>query len=174
MADTEKLSLWLVPGGEVRAGIEGVVRRLARLYGAPVFGPHVTLLGGITAGEGEALEAARALASGLAPFEVRFTGAEYMDEYYRCLYLRAEETAELMEAYEAACGAFGVEHPRPFMPHLSLMYGDYPPSVKEEAIRGLVPGLPEGFMAESVSVYRTAGRPEAWALAGEFPFRPRP
>jgi 2'-5' RNA ligase len=169
MSSIEKFSLWLVPPKDVHQAFEQLILRLSERHSAPVFGPHVTLLGGISGEEKEIASVAEWLTTGLSPLEIGFSRIEYLDEYYRCLYLRAEDTGELTAACRKAEAAFGLKHSRPFMPHLSLMYGDYPATLKEEIISEIGSGFPRGFKAESLSLYRTGDGPETWGLLREFP-----
>ena len=48
--------------------------------------------------------------------------------FFQCVYLKVVPSAPLMKAHEVAAAAFGVTPGRgpgqPYMPHLSLVYGD--------------------------------------------------
>lgn len=48
--------------------------------------------------------------------------------YYQCVYIRMTPSPQLAKAHEMAAAAFGVPSGngpgKPYMPHLSLVYGD--------------------------------------------------
>ena len=54
------------------------------------------------------------------------------------------------------------------MPHLSLLYGNFPPSLKEEMIAEMGPRLDVQFKVRSLHLYRTHGEPRQWRQSGEF------
>ena len=110
------------------------IAKLSDAYHLPRFEPRVTALGGIRTPEASEM---RGLAGSLAPFRVRLAReVEYLDEYFRCLFLRALQTAGLMETFSKACELFGYEG-EPYFPHLSLAYGELPVKTKHEMIREL-------------------------------------
>uniref|UniRef100_A0A0D3G9T8 Cyclic phosphodiesterase n=1 Tax=Oryza barthii TaxID=65489 RepID=A0A0D3G9T8_9ORYZ len=50
-----------------------------------------------------------------------------------CVYLLLEPTPEVVEASDHCCGHFGYERSTPYMPHVSLLYGDLTDEEKEVA-----------------------------------------
>ena len=156
-------SLWIVPEGEVRRRLSALVRALARRYGGPVFEPHVTLLAGVPGNARDVLERARTVVRSRAPFEVRFTGPEAGDTYFRCLYLRVQPSPELLALHEAAREAFGRKDEPPYSPHLSLLYANppAPPVLEEVRVKA-----PAGFGAQRVDVYATEGEVARWHRLG--------
>ena len=164
-ADKSKYSLWIRPKGEAAAQLQSLINDLAKKYGAPVFEPHITLVGHIKADAKEITEAKRKideLAGKLEPFTVTLTEYGFMDEEHRCLYLLAE-SPRLAVAYEQAATLFPqVEHEHfRQMPHLSLLYGQYAPEVKREIIK-TNPLPPITFEVESLDMHLTDGLPSAW------------
>jgi 2'-5' RNA ligase len=168
MEGQDRFSLWFVPEGEAYRRYEALIQGLSERQGAPAFSPHVTLLGGVTGEEKEVSSITEVLAMEIPPFEIHFKEIGCLDEYYRCLFLRAEDTEEIMDAYRKAEDAFRVRHTRPFMPHLSLMYGNYDAQLKERIIDEIGDDLPPGFRAGTLSLYRTGGQAEEWGLIEEF------
>lgn len=160
-----KYSIWLMPSGEVRRKLGGLIARLSERYSTALFEPHVTLIGGLP--EADVVSKASRLALLLSPHEVRLKGVEHRDEYYRCIYIRVEETEDVARAEEMARLVFGRRDNRPYMPHLSLMYGDFPAHVKEEIISGLG-GLETSFTPESIHLFSTLGEPAKWRRIREF------
>ena len=173
MPDKERYALWLVPGGETYDELSALIRRLAKSHAAPVFEPHLTLLGTIaTDDEEDALRRTHILASRVSPFEVHLTETRYMDEYYRCLFLKAEPTDGLISAnIDAKLAMAEICTPSEFYPHLSLLYGEFFPMVKEAIVADIGRSFDIRFMAEAVKLVRVSGGPGEWKAIGEFRFQ---
>jgi len=134
-------SLWLAPrpASPEAEKLRALIASLSAPLGAPVFAPHVTLLGVIAvAADGGAdapaalLARARALARSaplraLRGFCAGFACAEGGATEFRCVYLRLDEPAlaALLPARAAALASFPRHGEAPgesFMPHLSVLY----------------------------------------------------
>jgi hypothetical protein len=136
-------ALWLVPQGAARRRLAAAIRRLGRKHGGPVFAPHVTLLGGIE-GDGATVMARLArLAAATRCFDVRLSGAGFRDEYFRCLFLRAQRTAALQAA-------------------LSLFYGRLADGVRRREAAAIGDRMVLRFPVRAIDLVATKGEPEAW------------
>jgi hypothetical protein len=169
MPENQTYALWIIPGDEeVYAQTSGFIARLSGLYDLPRFEPHVTVLGGVPSPEPAGL---RKLAWSLDPFQVRLTRVvEYMDEYFRCLFIRAYKTDGLMETFSKASALFGREVDY-YMPHMSLAYGDLPVWKKHEMIEELGP-LPQiEFEARDISLVQASSETpvSSWKVIERFP-----
>ena len=169
MSENDTYSLWIVPDGATYSLADGYISKLSDTYHLPRFEPHVTVLGRIHSPDSSAL---RGLAEGLPSFQIRLASQpEYLDEYFRCLFLKAYETPELMETFSQASQLFGYED-KSYFPHLSLAYGDLPVSTKQEIIRTLgdIPQIE--FEARQLSlVHASAKMPvSSWKVIERFPF----
>jgi hypothetical protein len=96
------------------------------------FEPHVTLLGPIYESDESTLVAKTARMvreireDGRRFGEIRFPkGAQIGTTYFQCVYLEAEVTLNLIRAREKAIETFDVRDARRYVPHMSLVYGDY-------------------------------------------------
>jgi 2'-5' RNA ligase len=165
---SNKYSIWLMPEGEARERLKGVISLLGERYSTPLFEPHMTLIGGLPGKDN--IRKASGLASLLSPLAISLREAGYEEDYYRCLYMRAEETDALLRANEAAQEVFGRGDGQ-FMPHLSLMYGELPAYIKEEIIGQMGGKCALSFRAESLRLFSTIGGPEDWRLIREFPLK---
>jgi 2'-5' RNA ligase len=170
MPENQTYALWIIPGDEeVYAQTSGFIARLSSLYDLPRFEPHITVLGGIPSPEPAEL---RKLAGSLDPFQVRLARVvEYMDEYFRFLFIRAYKTDGLMETFSKASALFGREADF-YMPHMSLAYGDLPVWRKHEMIEELGP-LPQiEFEAQAISLAQASTEMDvsSWKVVAHFPF----
>ena len=157
-----------MPTGEIRQRLAGTILDLSREYAAPTFEPHVTLVGGIVGAAREVTAKMRELARRIPPFTIRLTVADYLDEYFRCLFVRVATTAPIMTANKAAREIFGLEQQPAFMPHLSLLYGNLPASLKERIIASLGRQFALEFKVNSLHLYLTKSEPASWRRVASF------
>jgi 2'-5' RNA ligase len=162
-------ALWLMPAGQTHRHLARRIVSLSRQYTTPRFEPHVTLLSGITVPEQEALSRSATLASRLDPFEIRLAGIDFLDEYFRCLFVRVIPTDAVINAHQAAKEVFGLPNPPAYMPHLSLMYGNPPIAVKKKIASGSSIDL--SFEVSRIHLYAVNGPPADWRQAGTFSLR---
>jgi 2'-5' RNA ligase len=160
-------SLWLVPEEPIRAQLSETIRRLALRLGTPAFEPHVTLLGGLLRPEAEVVSKAEALARLVPRLELRVSGVEGRDEYFRCLFLRVEDDPALLDAHSRALAVFGRAADRPLLPHLSLVYG----RLGDEEKRTLIAEIDSSpsFEVAALEVHETEGPPVRWHRAARLP-----
>ncbi len=163
------MSLWLMPEGGVGDRLRVLIGELARRHRTPSFPPHLTLLGGIPGPEDAALSRAAGLARGLGPIAIRLGAVETSDEYFRCVFVRAEPTEALRGAHVDARAAFAGAAPTPFLPHLSLLYGRLERPQLAAVLRELGGTLEVAFEASRLHLFRTQGPPRAWRRRGAFP-----
>ena len=163
-------TLWLMPSGDVFKHLERIIEQLSAEHATPSFDPHVTLLGGLVGGEKKLAAKLERLAVGLQPFTITLTTLDYLEEYFRCLFIRAEETAPLMGAHRIAAESFSRQPDSPFMPHLSLMYGDIRRALKEEILARIGRRFDLDFEATSIHLFSTHGEVKEWYRVREFPF----
>jgi 2'-5' RNA ligase len=168
IAAGDRYSLWLMPAGDVRNRLAGLIDWLSACYGAPQFPPHVTLLGSCVGARREVVRQAAAVAAACRPFVIRLEAIDFLDEYYRCLFARAALTAPLRQAHRVTCRVFGHDREPAFMPHLSLLYGNFSPSLKKRLVAELGPRLDIKFPVRSLHLYRTQGEPFTWHQVARF------
>lgn len=164
----ERYSLWFMPTGGVYESLARTIRRLSARYGGPEFLPHLTLLGGFVSLRRDALRRCAALAHMLRPFTIYMGKVGFRDEYFRCLFVHAEMTPALRKANLVAHRVFGRDLDRPFMPHLSLLYGNFPRGLKEEISAELGSRLDLQFKVRRVFLYRTQESPLQWRRMATF------
>ena len=158
-------SLWLLPDEADR--LAPVLASLAAAHGGPRFAPHLTLLGSIP---GDDLRrGAAALASRLPPLTLPTGAVVGADRWFRCVTLQVPCTAALQAARSAAEAAFGVP-PRPWRPHISLLYGALTAPARASLIAAL-PDLPPTVRFSRLSLVRTVGPAESWTTLAAHPLR---
>lgn len=159
---TRTYSLWLVPGTETTAHrqLQARIMELAeRFEDAPMFEPHVTVIGGID-GERAALEeTTRTLAAETTPLELAFEGVRWSTTRHQCVFLPVAPTLELMElrrpAREAISGSTAAYHP-----HLSLVYSEMDLPERRDVAQSIDTGtLPSNITCQALALVDTT-RPE--------------
>jgi 2'-5' RNA ligase len=73
-----------------------------------------------------------------------------------------------MAANKAAREVFCLERQPAFMPHLSLLYGHLPPSVKEGIVASLGRRFELEFKVSSLHLYLIKSEPAAWRRVARF------
>ncbi len=170
---TEGYSFWLMPSGEIYKHLSGLITTLSKTYSTPRFEPHVTLLGDIFLTEEEVLSRASQLTRLVKPFTVKLKKVDYLNEYFRCLFVRAEETDELSRANLYAREIFNRQRDPKFMPHLSLMYGDFPTEEKRQIVAKMGNPFNSQFDVKSIHLYLASSRDpiKDWKILKEFPLK---
>ena len=164
----KKYSLWLMPIGEDYNKLHNIILQLSKKHNAPAFEPHVTLIGTLEGDEAGILEKTEKLAAVISQYKIELAKVEYLNQYFRCLFIKVNETSDVMNASIKANEIFNVKDDRKYMPHLSLMYGDFPPEQKEEIIKEIGQEFQSSFEISSIHLFSTAGNPEKWNRVKEF------
>jgi hypothetical protein len=169
---TVRGSLWLRPLPPFVEGIQAVSKRLATRTQQRAAPPHVTLLNGIALPAARARWALQALAAQMTPLTIVLGELDgRADEEFRCFFAEAGPREDLTVMHHLAREIFGVAEPRPFEPHLSLLYGYLDPSLRRQLAIELGGRLNISFQAGSVHfVNATATEPlDNWRTLFEEP-----
>jgi 2'-5' RNA ligase len=161
-------ALWLMPEGDLFRRLAGTILELSRKHSTPAFEPHVTLLGGITGPEREVISKSAELVPRIRPFMVRLTHVDYLDEYFRCFFVRVAATGPAVKAHQVAKEVFGLRESAGYMPHLSLIYGHLASGMKERMVAELGRRFDLEFKVRSLHLFLTRGEPGAWRRVREF------
>lgn len=160
-------SIWLIPAGEVYRKLAEIISQLSKKYSTPNFEPHLTLIGDLLRSEEEIISKTLELAEQLKPFEINLKKADYFDEYFKCLFIRAERSKEVIKANNIAREAFNLKLDPEYMPHLSLMYGNLSPETKEKILADLGKEFDLSFEVKSIHLFSTAGEAKDWSKVKE-------
>lgn len=154
-------SLWVTPTPDISHILQGVIDNLASEFDAPVFQPHMTLLGDISGKEDEVLEKAVLLSADLEPFLIELGEISFSTTYFQNIFVRIKSGAPLMNANLEAKEIYSFEN-NVFMPHMSLLYGDHDMEVREKiASRVRIPkGL--SFTADTLTLVPNTPVTSGW------------
>eukprot|EP01018_Ginkgo_biloba_P023077 Gb_07676 [translate_table: standard] len=127
-------SVWAMPAPDRRRGFLEVMNKLREEFGGPSFDPHVTVVGAQRLTKAQACANLEAACRTIKPYTCRLQQVACGKHFYQCVYMLVDPTPQVMQANLHASRCFGIlENPRPYMPHLSLLYGDLSDKDKQEA-----------------------------------------
>ena len=158
-------SLWLMPEGKDKEKLQIMIRELSDKYTTPVFPPHITLIGGINLDKEDVVEKTRQLSERLCPYRIELTKPGYLNQYFRCVFSLVNKTREVMHANKVAQEVFDIEED--YIPHLSLLYGDFPEKTKKKIISG-IEEIRLSFIANTIYIYKTGKEVNKWHTVSEF------
>jgi len=165
---TGKYSLWLMPEDHTYAWLYGLILKLSKKYATATFEPHITLIGELTGYEDEIIAITSQLATMINPCTITLTKIEYLDEFFRCLFIKAEETEEIMKGHEKARILFDIVSKDKYVPHLSLMYGNVHSEIKKAIITEIGRDLNVSFEVNAIHLFSTEGEPTDWYRVAKF------
>jgi 2'-5' RNA ligase len=163
-----EISVWLVPLGDVCDRLAHLILELSQEYASPLFPPHVTLLGGLSGAEQDIIARARQLAAQIEPFQAQLGSVDYLDNYHRALFVRVKESEPLLAANRTARDVYNCHNEPRYMPHLSLLYGHFAPSVKGDIIAKIGNRFDMGFQVTRIELHSTFGDTRDWYSLGKF------
>jgi 2'-5' RNA ligase len=162
---------WFKPSGTVYDVLARTIRDLARELNAPIFEPHISLIGNLEGTEKELIKKTDELARHLESFIAVLSEASYRDTHFQCLFMLVEQTRPLMNAHAIAIDRFRKPH-QDFMPHVSLVYGSYPETRKKLIIDNLSPDVRASFEVTALYLVRAdSPDPKDWHEIGPFPMK---
>ncbi|MBI2315141.1 2'-5' RNA ligase family protein [Candidatus Daviesbacteria bacterium] len=161
-------TLWLMPSGQTYERFADLIKKPAMEYNAPVFQPHITLLGEFMQLQDECIQKTKKLVTGQKPFVVNLQEIGFQDYFFRTLFVYAHKTSPLQNLHNKAKEIFQMQDIPSYMPHLSLLYGNFPQDVKNKIIQKI--GKNQSAQLEINSVYLVkGGEIKDWQIISGFP-----
>ena len=172
MITPEEYSLWIIPPEHIFKKFTAIISQLSTRYSTPYFEPHVTVLADVALPEEDVLSRTSKLADLIGPFTLTLTTVSYLNEYFRCLFIKVEESEKILEINNHAKSIFNRDQAPKFMPHLSLMYGNFPAEKKEEIISEIRNDFHITFEVSSIHLVLSSSHiaPERWRKLQQFTF----
>lgn len=148
-----RYALWLMPAGKVYNRFASIISKLSIKYSSPKFEPHVTLFSSIELTEEEILGKTQELSHLINSYTMHLTTVGYEDYYFRALFVKAEKTPDVLEVNRKAKEIFGIQANQEYMPHLSLLYGNFPEVIKKEIIQEIGTDFTSTFEVKSIHLF---------------------
>ncbi|ERN14146.1 hypothetical protein AMTRI_Chr01g111770 [Amborella trichopoda] len=172
-------SVWAIPPLDVKLRLKALMEKLRDEFGGPEFEPHVTVVGATRLTEKDAMAKLEACKE-LKPYKCRAIKVDKGSFFYQCVYLLLDPTPEMMEVNAHCIKHFGCSNATPYMPHLSLLYGDLTEEEKKKA-QDKANSLDQGlcnldFEVSSLALHKTDTEDKtlkSWEKVAEIPLRER-
>ncbi|KAJ0017563.1 hypothetical protein Pint_10168 [Pistacia integerrima] len=126
-------SVWAAPPEDVIPRIKKLMEGLRSEFGGPQFEPHMTVVGLVSLTKDDALAKFKAACDGLKTYNCSVDRVATGTFFYQCVYLLIHPTTEVVEASAKSSSTFGFKSSTPYMPHISLLYGDLTDEEKKKA-----------------------------------------
>lgn len=170
-------SLWMVPSGDALEAYGSIIGKTANELGTFHFLPHITLVAALMESEEDVVKKTRELASQLAPYEFVLDDISQKDAYFQCLYATMKKTDDVIHANQVARQVFEEKQKDPaYMPHLSLVYGNFTFAEKENIIMPKLRQELQSFSpktytipVDAIEVWSTEGDVKEWYLVERLP-----
>jgi 2'-5' RNA ligase len=162
-------SLWILPDAKTQEVLQRIVEKLAAEFGGPTFETHLTLVSNIHESRDIIREKTKEIAISLKPFPLELERVEFSSTYFQNVFVRANATAALMNAFATARTTFGIDARQVFMPHISLLYGNHSMETREKAMQSIqFPKI--SFMANTLCITPSVPDPAGWEHIEEITF----
>jgi 2'-5' RNA ligase len=158
----EIYSLWLMPEGPTADRLQTLITDLSAKYKTPDFPPHVTLIGALNLPEAKAITKTAQIAERIEPFEIQLDEIAHLDQYFRCVFVKAKTSEILMNANSAARDVFGQRSNEEYLPHLSLIYGALDSHIRQRIMQNIGNELKITFLVKEIHLYYTGATPKLW------------
>lgn len=170
-------SLWVCPTGDAKQAYFEIIGSMSQELGTFHFFPHVTLVAAIMTSPEDVVQRTKDLAAKLTPYTFHFDSLSHKDRYFQCVFAKMKLTPEVLNANKIAREVFSERQADPdYMPHLSLVYGEFTKTMKESKI---IPTMEKqikqkasstmSFTVDSIEVWSTQGDVADWYLVETVP-----
>lgn len=159
--DSEAYALWLKPENEVYDILRRNISRLADEFAAPVFEPHITLVSGIRMPIDEMVGRIESVAKPAEPMTLCLGQTDFLDTYYRSLFVRIAHNEALLSLRERCLREFCLEH-ESYLPHISLLYKKMDSAKKQQIISRVGNRFDLVFIPDKIHLVRVSGPVASW------------
>ena len=170
-------SLWMIPTGTALKAYDDIVGATAHELDTFHFVPHVTLVAAIMSPIDQVIERTRHLATLLSPYEFELDDLSQKDAYFQCVFATMKRTEAVVNANAVARQVFAEKQSDPpYMPHLSLLYGDFE---YDRKVNEIIPKLRQQLQerapdslrlpVDAIEIWSTQGDVKEWYLVERVP-----
>jgi 2'-5' RNA ligase len=174
--DNRHYSLWWMPRKEKNSAPQGMINRLADVYGTIAFQEHMTLIGLLDCPPDylpRIQSFAQKTAQTTKPFFAEVIGLGSRDLHVQCVFLSVAPTEQMSEIHWTASQYLKGVTSYSYLPHFSLVYGDLNAATKLEIYQGYYQDyawweFPASIHIESLAIVEVEGHPDEWKIIEEF------
>lgn len=164
-------SIWLIPATPELDKLQPLITELSEMAGTDHFSPHITLLGQLNNPREFLIDGIGEICRQTQSFSLKLSQVGMFDSYYRSVILHTQPSHDLDQLHKAAVQLFRVNTKAPFLPHLSVMYGDLPLVQREELMGRVHLDLPISLQVKEMVLMETRGRSHDWREIERFSLR---
>lgn len=162
----QRYAIWLLPASSEQDELWTWIQALSTRFGTVPFSPHLTLFAGINKPPHILQTAVETGCRDVAPLTLMSTGLKVSPAFFQTLFVEFAPHPGLSALAEQLRQALDPSSPRPFHPHLSLLYHDLP-CAEKETLRAALRWEPRPIRFDAVSVVFPPDGERGWYdLAG--------
>ena len=165
--------IWLMPGGRSGNKLSKIILELSKKHKSPEFRPHVTFISNLAGKEKDLLAKTEKIAKSINSFDVKLIRAACLNEFFRSLFVLVYKEKELIKNHEIAEKILGLPKDKKFMPHLSLIYGNFSKKIKENIIKNTARVFHMKFKASSIYLVHCDDKAIKWTIVKKFRLKPK-
>ena len=146
-----------------------IQKKVQRELRSPEFKIHLTLAGPFNEINPSSIDEIRTYCSQNYPIEVRLFKYDYQEKFFQSFFIVVSQSKELNDLRNAM---FKINHHKPshpYLPHISLAYGNYEKKAKENLITSL-PQLKNSIAIDKVSIVDIDEDIKLWKASECFTF----
>ncbi|KAJ4980978.1 hypothetical protein NE237_031815 [Protea cynaroides] len=132
-AKEDDYSVLALPPEDVNNRLNDLMKGLRSEFGGPEIVPHITVVGITRLTKADALKKFKSACEGLKSYTGQVDSVAKGTSFYECVFLLFHATPEMISTADHCNGCFGNKSSTPYMPHLSLLYGDLTDEEKKKA-----------------------------------------
>lgn len=115
-------SVWLVPQEDDEIYLSNIIKDLGKEHNAPVFTPHLTLLGNVTIDYDKLKSVIDTIFQNVKPFRIKKIGLNQSEDFFKTVFIECELDENLKVPFERISSKTDKRSVESFKPHISLIY----------------------------------------------------
>ena len=108
------------------------------------------------------------LSKSIKSFDIRLARVAYLNQFFRSLFILVDKEKELIKNHEIARRMFSLPKNKKFMPHLSLVYGDFRTKTKKEMIKKIGTIFNISFEVNNICLVCNNEKSIGWTIIRKF------
>ena len=163
-----KYSLWLLPPKQIQLEYSEIVEKYSKKLNFPSFEPHATIVGEFEGEKNDVVNKISSVTNISKKIAITISEISISTTFFQCVFARIDPTPRIIDLQMNVSFALNLKNSNFFMPHISLVYGEYPSVVKYKIAKEINLKTKE-FQAEKLCLINANDYdPETWEHVAEF------
>lgn len=162
------LATWLTLDNTGDRTLDDLIRDLAQRYSAPVFRPHITVLGGIDLTPSRLAGLTDAVFKTVAPFRVQPVALCQTTDIWRTVIIELAPSEELVQINRHLLQLARPPVSKPFAPHISLLYKKLRPEIRARIVSRIT--IDAEYRVVGAALVDISGPVENWQIRKQYLF----